>query len=326
MCSSFFCWFCILKLHAQLIQSFVFVPDSEPLQSAMKHAAEPPRQPTKGEALLVGKQTMRPVYSRAVRAAFGILVGKASQAEQQLQSMPVPKLQLCQKLPPARQPLENVMPQAEHTGDSLHGQVISQGAFIGPGFSSSLVQEESCHDLHGQPLVPMSGQMPAEAFSKKAAALRAALPKQWAQPVATRPTTTAHSVNMKPKSKYAYARPKPPPRTPRSKAVGCIEQNSVLEPCGATNEDGPSLELCRATSKGAGLMMQLEAAIVNLMGLEKRYKECLHVQLGDANPMMAAMWVQMDKVLTLTWELRAASEHLSQLEALEANRSAQGAT
>ena len=319
MCSSFF-----LKLHAQLIQSFVFVPDSEPLQSAMKHAAEPPRQPTKGEALLVGKQTMRPVYSRAVRAAFGILMGKASHAEQQLPSMPVPKLQLRQKLPPARQPLENVMPQAEHTGDPLHGQVISQGAFIGAGFSSSSVQEESCHDLHGQPLVPTSGQMLAKAFSKKAAALRAALPKQWAQPVATRPTTTAHSVNMKPKNNDKYARPKPPPRTPHSKAVGCIEQNSVLELCRATNETGAFLELSRATSKAAQLMMQLEAANVNLMGLEKRHKECLHI--GNATLMMAAIWVQMDKVLTLTWELQAANVHLSQLEALEANGSAQGAT
>ena len=230
MCSSFFCWFCILKLHAQVIQSFFLStletePDSEPEPVAMKHSAEAPRCPvntlsrqpkSKGEALLVGKHTMGPIFSRAVRAAFGILMGKASQ--QQLQSMPVPKLQLCQKLPPARQPLENVMPQ--HTGDSLHGQVISQGALIGPGFSSSF--EERCHDLHfnnGQPLAPTAGQMPAKAFPKKAAAF----PKQWTQPVGTRPTTTAHSVNMKAKNKYA--RPKPPPRTPHSKAAGCIEHN-----------------------------------------------------------------------------------------------------
>ncbi len=84
-------------------------PDSEPEPVAMKHSAEAPRCPvntlsrqpkSKGEALLVGKHMMCPIYSRAARAAFGILVGKASQAEQQLQSMPVPKLQLCQKLQP----------------------------------------------------------------------------------------------------------------------------------------------------------------------------------------------------------------------------------
>ena len=212
------------------------------------------------------------------------------------------------------------MPQ--HTGDSLHGQVISQGAFIGPGFSSSLVQEESCHDLHGQPLAPTSGQMPAKAFSKKAAALRAALPKQWTQPVGTRPTTTAHSVNMKAKNKYA--RLKPPPRTPHSKAVGCIEQNSVLELCRATSQANALLETCRATSKAAHLMMQLEAANVNLMGLEKRIKECLH--LGNAHLMLAVIRRQRDTVFTLTWELQAANVHLRQLEALEANRSAQGAT
>ena len=151
--------------------------------------------------------------------------------------------------------------------------------------------------------------MPAKAFPKKAAALPVALPKQWTQPVGTRPTTTAHSVNAKAKNKYA--RLKPPPRTPHSKAVGCIEQNSVLE-------------LCRATSKAAHLMMQLEAASENLMGLEKRIKQCFHI--GNARLMLAAIHVQRDNVFTLTWELRAANVRLFQLEFLEANGSAQGAT
>jgi hypothetical protein len=71
-------------------------------------------------------------------------------------------------------------------------------------------------------------------------------------------------------------------------------------------------------------MMQLEAANVNLMGLEKRSKECLHV--GNAHLMLAAICVQRDKVFTLTWELQAANVHLWQLEALQANGSAQGAT
>jgi len=303
-------------------------PELEPI--AMKHSTEALRCPvntlsrqpkSKGEALLVGKRTMCPIYSKAARAAFGILVGKASQ--QQLWSMPVPKLQLCQKLPPARQPLEIVMPQ--HTGDSLHAQVISQGALIGPGFSSSF--EERCHDLHlnnGQPLVPTASQMPAKAFPKKAAALPVALPKQWAQPVGTRPTTTAHSVNAMAKNKYA--RLKAPPRTPHSKAVGHIEQNSVLQVCRANHQADEFLELCRATTKAAHfkLMMQLEAASENLMGLEKRIKQCFHI--GNARLMLAAIHVQRDNVFTLTWELRAANVRLFQLEFLEANGSAQGAT
>ena len=164
--------------------------------------------------------------------------------------------------------------------------------------------------------------MPAEAFPKKAAALPVALPKQWAQPVGTRPTTTAHSVNAK--AENTYARLKAPPRTPHSKAVGRIEQNSVLQVCRANRQANEFLELCRATSKAAHLMMQLEAASENLMGLEKRIKQCFHI--GNARLMLAAIHVQRDNVFTLTWELRAANVRLFQLEFLEANGSAQGAT